>query len=279
MPNGYYSPYQDAAQAFSGVGNSLNDIVVGLAQQRHQQAQLREQRRVQYEQFQQEHALKKLQFQQNATLNKQREALYESQRGLNDQKQIGLANDQNTGQQMGNTLEAMVAARNNPNAPHVPEYLLANLSNQSGRLAASGTRFVPENVAPILGLGNERERMMLSTGTKPQQSRPIEHNGIDIISGLIEELGAAKLNRGQDLVDLESGTRIASGQPFPPSMGGQAGQKMSLNTAASIRSDPSKYLMLPPMWKAAIDAALTNQTQQVTGPVPVRAPAQATRLS
>ena len=274
MPNGYYSPYQDAAQAFGGVGGQLNDIVVGLAQQRYQQAQLREQRQTQREQFQQEMALKKLQAQQSGELNKQRGALYESQRGLNDQKQIGLANDQNTGQQLGNTLEGMVNAENNPNAPYDMERLQALLAKQSGQLAASGKRFVPENVAQIRGLGNERERMMMATGTKPQQSMPSQGVSMDILTGLINEIAPQKLNQGQVLSDVPSGKVIAQGLPprpsYPPT---SAGQTLSKNNAlTAFMSD--NYADLRPDIQQLILSALTNKVQQVTGPVPAGVPPQ-----
>lgn len=178
---------------------------------------LRQQREEQRRQFNEELALKKLQLGQEEGLNRQRAALYESQAGLAKRKTAEIDEESMMENDLGQTIEQLVATRmgmqQNPNSPADDSQLKSRAAGQGARLAASGKRFVPQNIAQILDMMTPEGQRMLSTGTKPLQSLPAGNISLDVVDGIPKVYSPRTLSQGQVLVPGEGGEAIAQGLP------------------------------------------------------------------
>lgn len=225
MPNPYGpSPYQDVAQSFNQVGPVLNDIVLGLAQQKYNIAQANEQMRFRRDQAREENALAKMKLlmdqSHNSALSKHYDAqnrLAESQAGLAGSKAAELNRVAELGPELGKWLQQSVLAQSGAEGQGAldPNAINGQVANVLGQLSAAGRFRTPVNAAQVMSLPDPRLRALMGTGTKIEQTVSKGGGSLGVLDGLIQDVMPQDLGQGHTLVSGNTGATM--GQGMPPS--------------------------------------------------------------
>ncbi len=236
----YYSPWTEASQAFGHLGNEMNNVILGLAQQRYQIDQAKQLRQQQRDQFAQEIALKKLGLANQQIHTDAQAKLYQAQSALANRKTMALQEQTDAGANIGNVLQGIVETQGqmaqNPNSPADTTQLFGKLAQSMGPLIGQGRRYAGEGAAQALSMSDPRLRALIATSANPIQSLPSQAGMVNPATGQLEGGMPQKLNEAQSLVPLTGGMPIASGVPRPPSLNDPV-QRLLATVGNQIRKD------------------------------------------
>ena len=213
MPE-YYSPWAEAASGMSQLGGSLQNISIGLARQKYDQAMM-----------QQQMQMKMMELQGQQVRDRQQGRLYDAQTALTRANEI-LAGQkvkdlertagvkQALGTAAGDFFNADVTAQQNGGFDVLGMRDVAGaqmLENMAQLPDAARSKF-PLNVAQMLQMRDPRMQQLLALGTKATSSLAPGATFMNNITGQPMFQSPRALNQGQVLVD-DGGQRIAEGQP------------------------------------------------------------------
>lgn len=208
-----YSPWNEASRSLGGFSDTINQVALGLAQQRFREQLAMQQMALRQQQLQQQQQL----YGAHEKLYSKQGALYAAQEMLNKQKTKDLVDKATAGGMLGDVLEQLVNPI--PNMQPGTEQLLRGMAaGQAGRLSAMGQQHVPVNITQILqGLTDPRMSALMATGSRIQQSMPSQSIALDVQTGAPSYISPQKLTPGQSLVEGVSGQPIATapGRPTP----------------------------------------------------------------
>jgi hypothetical protein len=241
------SPYQDVAQSFQQVGPVLNDIVLGLAQQKYSIAQANEQMRFRRDQAKEENALAKMKLMmdqsRNAVESKHYDArnrLAESQGALADSKSAQLNQVAALGPELGKWLQQSALAQSGAQGQGAldSDVISGQVANVLGQLSAAGQFRTPVNAAQIMDLQDPRLRALMSTNTKIAQTVPKGGGTLDPLSGLIQDVMPQDIGQGHVMLSGNSGEEMGRGMaPNVPVTNPITSALGAVNNAAKVNTD------------------------------------------
>jgi len=220
------SQYQMATPGVSELGNSINRLAIGMAQQKYMMEQQR-----------QALALKQAELASDMMHKRMQEQLYGAQvkeSGAQAEHYTAQANDLNQKQQAAGTMGDLVTDYN-----RVPQNTQADLMplilGQAAKLSGQGQQHVPVNLAQILQMNNPRAQQMMATGTKMTANVPAGGSLYDVLNQNTMMQSPRTIPRGNVMVPGMGGAPIAEG------MAPAAGQSDLLKAFGSLQSLQGHY--------------------------------------
>lgn len=294
MPNPY-SPYQEAGHAVDRLSGGLNNIIVGLAQQRYQQQQAARQAAEQERQFNLELQFKQAQLQRQGALDKQRGSLLDAQTqnalamgGLNKQRENELAN--NTAARMNVGRQASIYSL--ANQPMMADEVTGEPPVNMEGTKALALQQMLESLPSVKGnqsqlmdalikgfnVSNPEVSAAMATGTKLRQTLPLNTQLVDMLTGQTKNPGIINQGPGYQATDMGTGQVVAKA-PFAPGGGGSAAsalgsvyhQMQSLQSPLGgiVKGQEAEYERLRVLAQVLERAAVGNA--QNHGPAPTGA--------
>lgn len=238
MGDYYNSPYREAGHAVDRLSGGLNNIIVGLAQQRYQQRQAERQAAEQERQFNLELQYKQAQLQRQGALDKQRGSLLDAQTqsalamgGLNKQRENELAN--NTAARMNVGRQASIYSL--ANQPMMADEVTGEPPVNMEGTKALALQQMLESLPSVKGnqsqlmdalikgfnVSNPEVSAAMATGTKLRQTLPLNTQLVDMLTGQTKNPGVINQGPGYQATDMGTGQVVAKA-PFAPGGGGSA---------------------------------------------------------
>jgi hypothetical protein len=212
MPE-YYSPWAEAASGMSQLGGSLQNIAVGLARQKYDQAMM-----------QQQMQMKMMELQSQQSRDRQQGRLYDAQTALTRANEILAGQKVKDLERTAGAKDAlgqaawyggMVQAGENAGVDMGPrgDIASAQMLSAMGQLPDAARSKFPLNVAQMFQMRDPRMQQLLATGTKATSSLPAGATLMDSFTGDPMYQSPRTLGQGQVMVPGEGGEPIASGMP------------------------------------------------------------------
>lgn len=186
------SQYQQAGQAFEGMGGALSNTLMNLAQLRYQQQGQQQSRALQERDFQ----LRQGESQSNIKVNDAQisrlmaQQLYEQEQKQKMQRQRSVARSFGSGMEtynrasMGGVGSGVID----------PIAMQSILTGQAAELSAGGDENMPKAMAQLMALNDPRARHMLALGYTPDQNAPPGSMIFDPITGKVTDRGIMNLS-------------------------------------------------------------------------------------
>lgn len=210
-----YSPYQQAAAAFEPLGNTAQQIVLGLAQQRYQMAQAQDMMR-----------LRRQAADSQAALNKLHGGLYQAQTEREQARADQLNNTTDEAQHLGNLMELIARSQAgtpmqgpSPQGVPVDQTYLPQAFGSAGRLAGMGNKNAPVNLSQLLfSMQGPNQQAILGAGgiDKLIHNTPAGAISTPGIPGLPTVQGGYNLPPGNERFAPQVGTEGLPSMPQTP---------------------------------------------------------------
>lgn len=260
MPDYFQSsPWQQNAQAISGLGDTLQNVVLGLAQQKMMQ-----------QRYAQQQAMQERQMRLEENQARQRSALMGAQMKLDETKTKDLERVAGNEQALADAawMLGMVKAGENQGVDMGPRgnIATARMMGAMGNLPDAQRSRLPENMAQMLQMHDPRFQQLLATGTKATATVGPGSTLVDTVNNQPVFESLRSLPPGYSLVKPEAGA-----QGLPQQLRGQAGQQLSKNNALTAVMSPTFQTLDAPIQKLVYDA-LTNAPTANTVSQPVNKP-------
>lgn len=257
------SPWQQNAQAVGAVGDSINQLLVGLAQQKFQQQQAQQMMALRQQELAQQNALTG----QRAGLLDAQTAYYRAQQMLEDQKLKSEQQKTGGAADFGQLMQHITQAQQNPMMPYSMDRLQGMAVGKAGELAALGQDKLPVNMAQLMQVLNPRSQLLMATGAEPLQYARNDGVVMNPVTGQPEFATPATLRPGEVSMDLNTGQTLASApfEPFNPlrNMGSMGWLGSLYNNLQTQVAEKTRAGMEP----SAEDTANLRMVEQALMPV------------
>lgn len=249
--------YQQVGDGISHLGRVAQNIALGLAQQRYQQAQQQQMMQLRNQELQSQQAVDAQRI--NLMQHQGRKAMGDTM--LSEARTGAVDNAEGTKDALKQAIWMLMMSQNGQKAGvdmgGRDDIARARIASEMGGLPDAARSKLPENIAQMSQMDDPRMQQMLATGTKMTASVSPGATLFDTLNLQPLISSPRTLGQGQALVPNEAG-QVGPEKQFAPS----AGNTLSLNTALQTMSDPSKFLMLPENVKNTISNLVSSMNAQ-----------------